>query len=264
MNNLNRLYDVTLKKQVDLQDFIFSQVFGEEYIGQYNDNSATELLNFAELAPVGANARVLDIGCGTAGVACLFAENFDWTIDGVDISETAIEHARQRVIGKNLSDRISLRQGNIYRYHPDRNYDAAYMMGALCHFSPERIFEYLRSLLKPDGCLFFFERIKLAEFTPEEYRLLTEDWQSPGVYSLDEYRDFLRQAGFRPYITTDMTGPYKSVIKRCIDVREANREQIISRTSEQDYLNSYRLADAEYRSVLADKLGNGVIVATLA
>jgi cyclopropane fatty-acyl-phospholipid synthase-like methyltransferase len=263
MNNLNKLYDVTLKKQIDLQDFIFSQVFGDEYIGQYNDNSATELLNLAELAPVEPNAKVLDVGCGTAGVACLFAENFNWTIDGIDISETAIEYARQRVAAKGLTEKVSLRQGDIYHFKPSYRYDAVYMMGALCHFDPKAIFEYLSDLLKPDGCLFFFERIKLAEFTPEEYRSLTEEWESPGVFSLEEYRTYLQLTGFRPYITTDMTGPYKSVVKRCIHVREANREQIISRSSEQDFHNSYRLADAEYRSVVADKLGNGVIIATV-
>jgi cyclopropane fatty-acyl-phospholipid synthase-like methyltransferase len=221
------------------------------------------MLNLAELAPVEPNSRVLDVGCGTAGVACLFAKNFNWSIDGIDISETAIEHARQRVVAENLTDKISLQHGDIYHFTPSHSYDAAYMMGALCHFHPKEIFKYLRDLLKPEGCLFFFERIKLAEFTPEEYKLLTEEWESPGVFSLEEYRSYLQHTGYRTYITTDMTGPYKSVIKRCIDVREMNKEQIIARSSEQDFHNSYRLADVEYRSVVADKLGNGVIIATV-
>lgn len=55
------LYDAAMSGNNDVHDLVYPQVHGtDEYVGQFSDDSVSELRAMA------AGSAVLDIGCGTA------------------------------------------------------------------------------------------------------------------------------------------------------------------------------------------------------
>lgn len=74
-----RLYDEAMADNVVVHDLVYPAVFGdEEYVGQFSDNSASELLALGKALALPVGSRVLDIGCGRGAVAAFLAERFGW------------------------------------------------------------------------------------------------------------------------------------------------------------------------------------------
>jgi len=98
----------------------------------------------------GASGRLLDLGCGPAVMEeALAARGF--TVRGIDMSESMIEHGKARLAASGLSERCSLAVGDITRLGgADGFYDAVLGMGVLEYlpdYSPalQEIHRVLRS-----------------------------------------------------------------------------------------------------------------------
>src|SRR5436309_3533487 len=121
------LSDVLVAENAEIHKLVFPHVFGEgEYVGQYSDNSASELREMGRRMDLPPESRVLDVGCGTGGVACFLAAEFGWRLTGIDISEVSLAAARRRVEDKGLGERVELHLGNVYEHDFEPGFDGIY------------------------------------------------------------------------------------------------------------------------------------------
>ena len=95
-----------------------------------------------------SHADILDIGFGSGRDIKYFTSK-GHNVEGIDIDEEFVEYAKS--IGMNVSLQ------NIMTFNPDKKYDAIWACASLVHISKEKlpkIFEKLKSLLKPNGVVY--------------------------------------------------------------------------------------------------------------
>lgn len=95
--------------------------------------------------------RVLDVGCGWGSFCQYAARNCQVSLVGVDLSENALELARQKCDGLP----VELRKASIEELD-EKDFDAAVSFGVLEYLEVEEyrsFFQALQSCLKPDGLL---------------------------------------------------------------------------------------------------------------
>jgi cyclopropane fatty-acyl-phospholipid synthase-like methyltransferase len=257
------LYDQDMAGNNLVHDLVYPEVYGPgEYIGQFSDNSASELRALGTAMDLAADSSVLDIGCGTAPVASFMAREFDWRISGIDVAASPLAKAAERIAAAGLTDRVTLTRGDVYDHPFPRPFDGAYGTGAFCHFDPGRLFARCRELLRDGGRLAFMERTRTGRLTDQEWHQLTVEWACPSVNSVEEYRELLVDNGFRVDHVHDLTPTFRDWQDRSVQVRRRLRDRIVELTSEEYFETSTRLADYENAVTKAGKLGYALVVAT--
>lgn len=138
---------------------------------EYPDENLAEYFESGQLQP----GRVLELGCGH-GRNALFLARQGCTVDAVDLSQTALDWARERVAESGAVEaglHITFHCRSIFSIKPpSQPYDIIYDCGCFHHLSPHRRPDYvelIRGLLQPDG------RFGLVCFTPEGGSGLTDD-----------------------------------------------------------------------------------------
>jgi cyclopropane fatty-acyl-phospholipid synthase-like methyltransferase len=259
---VSALYDHAMPENNTVHDMIYPNVFGPgEYIGQFSDNSASELKTLASMLALGPEAQVLDIGCGTCAIASFFVSEQGWKITGIDVAATSLVKARRRLIDDNRGDQISIVHGNVYTHAFDQVFDGIYGTGAFCHFDAFHLFSRCHALLVPGGRLGFLERVRTDVLTSNEWKQLTEEWACPSVYTVEEYETALNAAKFDVLNVLDLTETFRLWQERSVSVRYEMREEIVARTSEQYWEISTALADRENQATKRGKLGYALVVA---
>jgi SAM-dependent methyltransferase len=112
------------------------------------DHNLKMLLDFLNL-PKG---KLLELGCGTGNDAkYLFEQGFDVT--AIDISEDAIELAKQNTCGLNIDYIV----GDFFKDLPNKQYDIVYDRGFLHNYQDNflEIFEKLNNILSKNGKYIF-------------------------------------------------------------------------------------------------------------
>ncbi|KAA0009845.1 class I SAM-dependent methyltransferase [Billgrantia pellis] len=103
-------------------------------------------------------AKLLDVGIGTGGALLANAEaakRKGLRITGIDIDADYVARARKRLRDSSLAEHVSVRLESLYD-HEDAPYDAVYFSASFMLLpEPERALRHCRTLLKPDGRLFF-------------------------------------------------------------------------------------------------------------
>lgn len=98
----------------------------------------------------------LDAGCGggrfVVAMSTLGAER----VEGIDVSEKAIEAAKTRISDRSLSDRAQVQVASVLDIpFPDNSFDYVISSGVIHHTpDPEKAFQELNRVLKPGGKMF--------------------------------------------------------------------------------------------------------------
>lgn len=101
--------------------------------------------------------RLLDIGCGWAGLACHAAEHYGVHVHGVTLSEAQLEWGRDTVARRGLSDRVTLALRDYRDVRDFGTYDAVSQVEMFEHLGfaqHDAHFRHVRRLLKPGGLYF--------------------------------------------------------------------------------------------------------------
>lgn len=106
---------------------------------------------------------ILSVGCGTGALERhLAARGVTAQIEGIDISQVAVEKARQAASASNLSYRVA--DMETLALAP-KHYDAVIFNSSFHHLlNMERVCERLQSSLKPGGCLILNEYVGANRF----------------------------------------------------------------------------------------------------
>ncbi len=166
-------------------------------------------------------AALLDVGIGTAGALLANADTArekGLVITGIDIDADYIKHARQALRESPLADRAEARLESIYD-HTGGPYDAIYFSASFMLLpDPEGALRHCRSLLKPEGRVFFTQTFQtrpsrwMERFKPLLKRITTIDF---GRVTYEEtFREQVAGAGFAidEFTTLGRHGPRASVL----------------------------------------------------
>ena len=261
--DVKRLYDNVLPEGQRVRDLIFPEVFGaQQYVGQYSDNTADQIVALGRRAGITSDTHVLDIGCGCCGPAIHLAKTLGCRITGVDLSESHLSRARTSIEKAGLSDKIRLVKGDIFEIGASiEPVDVIIGLGAWCHLSPRTFFPLCRQLLREGGRIAFMERIRLGKIDADLYRQLTTEWAAPSVETFASYYFALSAAGFRDIFIQDLTEPYKALQRRFIEVRLKLRDKIEEAAGPEYFRSDLELVRAETDATESGALGYGLFVA---
>jgi cyclopropane fatty-acyl-phospholipid synthase-like methyltransferase len=257
------LYDRILPEGQRVRDLIFPEVFGpEQYVGQYSDNTADQILALGRRVDITSKTHILDVGCGCCGPALHLAESFGCRITGVDLSEVHLSRARSSIERRGLSDRIRLIEGDIFEVAPNLEpVDAVIGLGAWCHLPPQTFFPLCKQLLRAGGRIAFMERVRLGPVDAALYRQLTTEWAAPSVETFASYYFALSSAMFRNVYIEDLTPAYKALQRHFIEVRLRFREKIEEIAGADYFQSDMELVSAETEATEQGLLGYGLFVA---
>jgi SAM-dependent methyltransferase len=202
---------------------------GERWV-KYQDDMDRAIGPFGDAAlerlPLGAGARVLDVGCGAGAstVAIMARIAPSGTVVGVDVSRPLIARARERVSQRavELGVTADFALGDAATYRAEMPFDALFSrFGVMFFEEPVRAFSNLRATLAPGGHLAFVCWRSLADNPwcgvplAAARRIVPPpatgpDPRAPGPFAFAEpeyVSEILRQGGFDEIALTPFTTP---------------------------------------------------------
>ena len=184
----------------------FIQVYGT-IIQAFRTKNVEQYLHYtAKQIGLANMSKVLDAGCGVAGPAIYFAQQFPkLSVDAITISDYQVEKAKAAVAEAGLSQQICLFRGDYHRLDdllPENAYDAVYFLESFGH-SPNKnlVLEQAYNRLKPGGKLYIkdlFRRICANEWEQNrvnEICLQINQAYQYQIADLNPVLDFLRAKG---------------------------------------------------------------------
>ena len=113
----------------------------------------------AEQIELNQNSKILEIGCGEAGVLKAFTEK-GISSHGIELSQLRVDRAKEFMSEEIEKKLFSIDNSNIYDIDPSTNsqykYDLIILKDVIEHIPEQAKFmEHLKGFLKPDGLVFF-------------------------------------------------------------------------------------------------------------
>jgi SAM-dependent methyltransferase len=143
--------------------------------------------------------RVVDVGCGLGGPACVLAERFGAQVVGIDLEPPLIERARARAAAKGLEDRVSFRvvePGPLP--FPDASVFLVLSAGAYTQTADKLgAFRDCLRVLEPGGVISLYDWLRVeGDMSDDMRRWIELEGLSYALETLDRYAEILGKAGF--------------------------------------------------------------------
>jgi SAM-dependent methyltransferase len=153
------------------------------------------------------NFKVLDVGCGIGGPCRMFADEFDCTVTGVDISEEYIRTAQHLSKLVNLDDKTEFIKGDACALpFEDETYDLVWTQHAQMNIKDkEAFYDEINRVLKKGGWFVYYD---IFNIDGKEVQYPVPWADTPDVsflVSQDQTHDLLKELGMERKQTTDHT-----------------------------------------------------------
>lgn len=161
-----------------------------------------------------ADARVLDVGTGVAGLAIAFCSTFpESTVVGIDPWEPALSIAKQNVAEAGLGERITLVATTIQDYHDSDGFDLGWLPS---FFIPDMVLDdalsRIHELLRPGGTLV----VGTGASGEESLEAAVDDLRTlrsgGSVVSAEDAASRLERAGFAEVHEAQLDAPLRLVV----------------------------------------------------
>ena len=182
--------------------------------------------------------KLLDVGCGWAGLSCWAAKHYGVTVHGVTLSQAQLDFGRAKVEREGLSDRITLELKD-YR-NVEGQYDAISQVEMFEHVgfaNHERHFLEMKRLLKPGGLYFHQASVRRGGTDPikptDTTKVITR-FIFPGgeLDTLGMTVTNLGRLGFETLDVEDMREHFELTLKHWEDRLYARREEAYAMVGE--------------------------------
>ena len=175
--------------------------------------------------------RLLDVGCGWAGLSCWAAKHYGVTVHGVTLSQAQLDFGRAKVEREGLSDRITLELKD-YR-NVEGQYDAISQVEMFEHVgfaNHERHFLEMYRLLKPGGLYFHQASVRRGgkdPIRPTDTTKVITRFIFPGgeLDTIGMTVTNLGRLGFETLDVEDMREHFELTLKHWEDRLYARREE---------------------------------------
>jgi SAM-dependent methyltransferase len=197
----------------ELIDFL-ETLWGEGYLSPGGAGEVRAVLEGLDLG----GRTVLDVGCGSGGIALALAEEHGaGRVIGVDVEAPVLERARGRAAERGLADRvefIEVEPGPLP--FEDGTFDVVFSKDAMVHIADkEALFADLFRVLKPGGWLAASDWLIAHddEPSPEMAHYIEQEGLSFGMASPARYRRALEGAGFADVRLVNRNSWYREVAR---------------------------------------------------
>jgi len=246
---------------VDLYDNVYSdfgsraeaavrrQAFGED-IGQSSWMSAAEWLRFADLARVGEDAHVLEVGSGSGGPAVHLAVARGCRVTGIDINEHGVQNGEKLATARGVGGRVTFRVADASRPLPFAAgaFDAVLSNDALCHLANrgDVLREWCR-VLRPRGRMLFTDALVVTGAVSGEELAIRSSIGRYLFVPMGENERLIRGAGLTLLSCEDVTGAAEVIAQRWHAAREQHRVELVAREGEANFAGLQRFLACVHR-----------------
>jgi cyclopropane-fatty-acyl-phospholipid synthase len=217
---------------LDPETMLYSCALFEHPDQTLAEAQAAKIRRIVELAGIGPEHHVLEIGCGWGGFAIEAVRRTGCRVTGITISEAQLKLAQERVRAAGLADRIDLRLMD-YR-DLDGQYDrivSIEMLEAVGHEYFEVFFRKCAQVLKPDGRA-VLQVITIPDERYDAYRR-NPDWIQKHIFpggilpSRSILAAAMEKAGRLRVVHADNIGPhYASTLRAWRDTFDARADDL--------------------------------------
>ncbi|MBW2421902.1 MAG: methyltransferase domain-containing protein [Deltaproteobacteria bacterium] len=187
-------------------------VWGEGFMAPGGEGNVAKMVEGLELE----GRRVLDLGCGVGGPACILAGKYGAHVVGTDLEPPLIERARQRAEGLGLSDRTEFEvvTPGLLTFE-DESFDLVVSSGGVTQTADKLgIFRECLRVLKPGGTFSAYDWMRCEGEYSEDMRYWFE---TEGLtYAMETPRGqeaILREAGFDAVDVVDGSDWYRARVR---------------------------------------------------
>lgn len=209
---------------------LIEKLYSDDYLSMGGTQS-TDVL--ADKAGIGADHRVLDIGCGLGGPALHLADSKGCRVTGLDLVETNVEEAQRRASARALDHLVDFRVGDATALpFEDGGFDVIWGQDAWCHVPDKaKLIAECARVLAPNGIIAFTDWLETGEMSDARRAEVHEATASTNMATMARYRDLLETHGFEMVVQEDISDEfireYRAIIAR-LESLEAEISETIS------------------------------------
>ena len=229
MKNPVDLYDSHYgHDEADVYRAVRAEVFGEDF-GQTSWITAEECDDFSRWLGLRADQRVLEVACGSGGIAVRMAARSGVDVVGIDVNESAIVAATRRAEANQVGDHVAFQVTDADQAlpFPDESFDVLFCNDAVNHLRDRtRVLTEWHRVLRSNGrCLYTDPIVVTGALSNAEIAARS----SIGFFlfaPVDFNESCLRAAGFRLMLTADVTASVSRTSQRWLEARSRRREAL--------------------------------------
>lgn len=233
----------------DVQLAVRAEAFGED-LGQTSWITAPEADLFFDRLQLSAGARVLEVACGSGGVATRLARHYEAVVVGVDINALAVRGAGERAVRDGLGDRLTFREVDADAPQPfdDGSFDAVFCNDAINHLRDRAAaLSDWRRVLRPGGrCMYTDPIVVTGCLSADEIAVRS----SIGAFLFTPVGENERQlaaAGLELLSCEDRTEAVSSVSARWRAARTRHRDGLVAIEGEEQFERLQAFLDVVHR-----------------
>ncbi len=229
-----------------VRDQVRRATYGDD-LGQSGWLTVDELERFAEWLGLGAESRLLDVGCGSGGPALHLAETNGTSIVGIDVLAEGITTATRLAQERGLDDRARFTRVDAGGRLPfdDQSFDAVISIDVMCHL-PKRadILREWHRVTSPGACVLFTDPTIVTGLVTDA-EIAARSAVGIYVFSAQSVNEkLLAQAGFDLIHREDLTENMASMAGRWRDAREQFRDDLVTDEGEATFEGVQRFLSA--------------------
>lgn len=177
--------------------------------------------------------RLLDVGCGWAGLSCWAARHYGVSVHGVTLSQAQLDFGRAKVAALGLQDQITLELKDYRHITESGSFDAISQVEMFEHVgfaNHERHFLEMKRLLKPGGLYFHQASVRRGgrdPIRPTDTTKVITRFIFPGgeLDTIGMTVTNLGRLGFETLDVEDMREHFELTLKHWTERLYAQREQ---------------------------------------